>query len=417
MLQPNYVDDVLEECNDVETPRDWIYWSLICTIAAAAGSDYFLVAFNGKVTYKPNIYTILMGESGLGKQFPVSLAKNLVDRSDTTRVIYGRSSIQAIVNDISKTKQRERGSTIMDSRCFIVNGELSTAIIQDPQALTILTDIYDPHTKWDNTLKGDGSGEKETLTDLATTALFGTSPSHFYDSIPQVNIEGGYIGRNLVIRAEKRYKDLDMFSDSDDATDFPYAKYVEHLVKIGQSGGRMIPNADAKEAINSFRRKWRQEQREDTVGFLNRVPDHIIKVAMCLCLADYDSYRTLVINQSHIEEAIEKVLPLAHTTRTVTAGLGEDPIAKHTRAVIDFLIKAPEHRLTRRQLLSKGYGNYDAPVLDRVLATLNEVGWIETMRKIESGSNTEVEISLRGEPLKQYNDYLESRKKKGTANE
>lgn len=409
MLQPNFIDDIIDECHDVETPREWIYWSLVCSIAASAGSNYHLKAFGGKVTYKPNLYVILMGEPGLGKAFPISLSKNLVERADVTRVIYGRSSIQAIIKDISQTYTREGREMILDSRCFIVNGELSTAIIGDPDSLTILTDIYDPHTIWVNNLKGDG---KEKLKDTATTALFGSSPAHFYDKIPQENIEGGYIRRNLIIKAEKRYKDLDMFGEDDaDASDFPYSKYVPHLLELANRGGRILPDSNAKEMLNSFRKKWRLNQPEDKTGFANSVPDQIIKVAMCLCLADYSTYKSCIINPLHMEEAIDKIVPLAHTSKSVSSGTGMDPLAKQTKMILDFLIQAQDNQLTRRQLLTKGYGNFDSDTIDKILSNLEEIHWIIKIR-IPAGRNSDIMVRLHGKPLEEYNKFMESRKKK-----
>jgi hypothetical protein len=409
MLQPNLIDDILDECESVETPREWIYWSLVCAIAAAAGSNYHLKAFGGKVTYRPNIYVILMGESGLGKAFPISLSKNLIEKSDVTRVIYGRSSIQAIIKDISQTYTREGKEMILDSRCFIVNGELSTAIIGDPDSLTILTDIYDPHTIWVNNLKGDG---KEKLKDTATTALFGSSPAHFYDKIPQENIEGGYIRRNLIIKAEKRYKDLDMFSSDDiDDIDFPFSKYIPHIISIAEGSGRMVPSGNAKEMLNTFRRQWRLNQPEDTTGFANSVPDQIVKVAMCLCLADYGSFKSCIINHNHMEEAIEKVVPLAHTSRTVSGGTGLDPLAKQTKMVLDYLTTAPDNQMTRRDLLTKGYGNYDCETIDKILSNLEEIHWIIKIR-IPAGRNSDIMIRLHGKPLEDYKAFMENAKKK-----
>lgn len=408
MLQPNFVDDILDECESVETPRDWIYWSLVSAIAAAAGSNYHLKAFGGKVTYYPNLYVILMGDSGLGKAFPVTLSKSLVELADVTRVIYGRSSIQAIIKDLSQTHSREGKEMILDSRCFIVNGELSTAIIGDPDSLTVLTDIYDHHAIWVNNLKGDG---KERLKDTATSALFGSSPAHFYDKIPEENIKGGYIRRNLIIKAEKRYKDLDMFGEDDsDMSDFPFPKYFPHLQKIASGSGRIIPSPAAKDMLNSFRRQWRINQPDDITGFAHSVPDHIVKVAMCLSLADYATYKTCVINESHMEEAIEKVSPLSYTTKTVSVGVGENPLAKQTKQVLDHLTKAPGNQLMKRELLIRGFGNYGIDELDKILSNLEEIRWVTKFR-VPAGKDSDILVKLGGQPLAEYLAHLKRKTK------
>src|SRR3990167_5992059 len=156
----SWIQDLIQEHGDVETPTSWLYWSFMFAISSAAANAYTLIGFNGKVIYYPNIYIMLLGESGLGKGYPVALAKRLLQEANITRVIAGRSSIQAIIKEASTTRSEKGKPLITDSRTAIINGELSSAIIGDPQALEILTDLFDRnyHDKgWVNLLKGDGA--------------------------------------------------------------------------------------------------------------------------------------------------------------------------------------------------------------------------------------------------------------------
>ena len=102
----SWIEDVMSETSHVETPLSWKWWSLVAAISASAGNNYHLRALKGVLTYRPNIYVILLGESGLGKAFGINLSKLLVGATNTTRVIAGRSSIQAIVTELSKQKTR-----------------------------------------------------------------------------------------------------------------------------------------------------------------------------------------------------------------------------------------------------------------------------------------------------------------------
>lgn len=408
MEKNNWIDDVLLETEHVETPRSWLWWSLCCSISAAMANEYYLVTLKGAVIYKANIYVILLGESGLGKNFPVKLARRLVERAEVTRVIAGRSSIQAIIQELSQAKSREKRGPITDSRGFVVNGELSTAVIKDPDSLTILTDLYDGNDNWVNNLKMG----REKLKDPYITALFGSSPSHFHESVPQVNIEGGYIGRNLLIEEQKRYKDTDLFDEDDgdfDENTFPFAKFIPHIEKIASEGGRIIPSPDAKKLFNSFRKDWRSKQLEDKTGFVNRVPDHILKTAMILSCAEYENNK--IITETHIERAIEKVVPLAYTSKKTSEGKGTDPLAFQTKMVLDFLLQAPENTLRKKQLLTKGYGNYDSITLDRIMDNLIEMKWVLRERFV-AGGNSDWEYTLHGEPLEAYRKHMEARKKK-----
>lgn len=415
MNKLNWLDALVSECSHVETPHSWLWWSFLSCISAAAGNNYYLTSLKGDLIYKPNLYIMLLGESGLGKGFPVSRAKRLVSKAEVTRVIAGRSSIQAIVQELSRAKPAGEGKPPMtDSRGYIINGELSTAIIADPDSLTILTDLYDGNfnPEWVNLLKGDGA---EKLKDPYITALFGSSPAHFYDSIPQVNIDGGYIGRNLIVYEEKRSKDVDLLDDDEGDSDvqeddkfdkYIAPKYVPHLNKIQTIRGRLRPSQEARELFNTWRRNWRHSQTPDKTGFLNRVPDHTLKVAMCLQLAEWDF--TGEISRLHMETAIEKVTNLVYANKRTVEGRGPDPLAASSKQVLDYLLAADNQSLMRKQLLWKGYGVYNSFTLDQVLENLTEMGWV---RKVKEGvgANLDWRISLAGEPLAQYRNYIKAK--------
>jgi len=407
----SWIQDLLQEHQDVETPISWLYWSLLCCVSSVAANTYTLRTLKGNLLYYPNIYVMLLGESGLGKGFPVNLAKRLVQAADSTRVIAGRSSIQAIIKELATTKSVQGKPVIIDSRGFIVNGELSTAIIADPDSVTILTDLYDRNynPQWTNLLKGDGA---EKLKEPYITCLFGSSPAHFYDSIPQANIEGGYIGRNLVVYEEKRSKDLDLLDsetesiDEDRFANYIVPTYVPHLVKIAANKKRMIPEPKARDLFNRWRREWRSNQHiyNDRTGFVNRVPDHVLKISMCICLARYDCCG--IILEPDIREAIEQVTGLIYASRKASDGGGLDPLAQITKKVVDYLIAAEDNQLTRTELLVRGYGNFDSSTLDRIIDTLMEMKWVRRT-KVGIGKNSDWLIHLSGEPLESYLKFKE----------
>jgi hypothetical protein len=417
MSKVNWIDDLVDECKHVETPKSWLWWSFLTCISAAAGNNYHLRTLKGDLNYKPNLYIILLGESGLGKGFPINRAKNLVNRAEITRVIAGRSSIQAVVKELSTAKKLEGKEIILDSRGYIVNGELSTAIIADPDALTILTDLYDGHynPEWTNLLKGDGA---EKLKNPYITALFGSSPSHFYDSIPQVNIEGGYIGRNLIIYEEKRSQDIDLLDESsheeklvkepDKFDTYLAPKFVPHLQKIASMEGQLKPDEAARNFFNTWRRVWRNTQPPDKTGFLNRVPDHSLKVSMCLALSEYDfdGY----IREYHIRDSIDKVTSLVYAADRTTSGSSQDPLTKQTKLLIDMLLEAPDCELERKIILRKFYqrGGGDAVVIDRIIDNLREMAWVAVI-PIGVGKNQDRLVRLTGEPRQKYDEHLRSK--------
>jgi hypothetical protein len=412
-MSESWIDDILaEHTTTVETPESWIYWSLMFVISSAAANAYTVKSFGGKVTYYPNIYVMLLGDSGVGKGYPVNLAKRLLQEADITRVIAGRSSIQAIIKEGATTKSVAGKAVITDSRMAIVNGELSSAVIGDPQALEILTDLFDRNynPNWTNMLKGDGH---EKLKEPYVTCLFGSSPAHFYNSIPQHNIEGGYVGRNLIIYEEKRARIIDSLDSEDKVTDVDWfidiaiPKYIPHLVKIAKNKARLILEEPARLLYNSWKAEWRatESKYQDKTGFVTRVPDHALKVAMCLSLSRYNS--NFLIIESDIIQAISNVTGLIYASAKAAEGGGLDPLAAQTKRVVDALIAAPDNILTRQELLVRGYGDYDNITLDKIIDTLMEMKWCVRQKTL---NNKDWIYSLAGEPKESLMRFRQGKK-------
>lgn len=402
-MSSSWIEDLISEHQVVETPVSFIYWSLMFVISSAAANQYTLRTLSGRVTYHPNLYIMLLADSGIGKGYPINLAKRILQEADITRVIAGRSSIQAIIKEGATTRSVAGKAVITDSRMAIINGELSAAIIGDPQALEILTDLFDRNYQekgWVNLLKGDGA---EKLKDPYVSCLFGSSPAHFYNVIPQHNIEGGYVARNLIVYEEKRARNLDLLDGKEESlgddwfTSCVIPKFVPHIIKIATNKARLVTDDNARNLFNVWRRDWREKQLKlnDKTGFANRLPDHVIKVAMCLCLARYDN--NSIITEEDIVQSIEKVSALTYANQKATEGTGLDVLAAQTKKVVNHLISAKDNQLLRRELLILGYGDFSPDILDKIIDSLLEMRWV-SRQKVGVGKNSDYLYNLAGEP-------------------
>ena len=104
-MSKSWIDKLQEATAGAETPRSFIYWSAIATIAAVANNGVYLNRRDPetkKIIYRlsPNVFIMLIAESGLGKGLPVVLAKKFVQKVGKTRVISGRNSIQGIIQEL-----------------------------------------------------------------------------------------------------------------------------------------------------------------------------------------------------------------------------------------------------------------------------------------------------------------------------
>jgi len=136
-----FLESYLEHTRIYESPTSFWLWSGYSTIAATLRDSVWLSQGDGKLF--PNIYVLLLAGSGQRKGKPVDLANKLMNDLAHIKVIAGRSSIQAILIELSRTESSTHGKIIKGGSAIFYAPELTAAIVADPAAVGVLTDIYE----------------------------------------------------------------------------------------------------------------------------------------------------------------------------------------------------------------------------------------------------------------------------------
>ena len=131
----NWLDEIVDQHKELESPRSFWYWSAIAAISAVMMDKVWL----DRQIYKlyPNIYVLLHAESGMKKGPPISMAKKLVQPVEGVRIISGRSSIQGILKELGTAQTQPGGKVNAKSAAFIASSELSSSIVDDKVATKI----------------------------------------------------------------------------------------------------------------------------------------------------------------------------------------------------------------------------------------------------------------------------------------
>jgi hypothetical protein len=363
----------MDSTAEFESPRNFCYWGFMSAVAAIVNNNVWLDRH--AFILRPNLYILLFGKSGLRKAFPVSIATELVRRVDNTRVLAGRTSIQALVTDLSNVYHRDGKPPITDAIAFISASEFASSLVKDDQALTILTDIYDCRKLWKNTLKSTGT---ETLKNLNITLLGGINAPHFAAAVGQQNIEGGFVGRTFMIVETKR----NCINSLVYPTKWNEERIINHfggdLLSISNMRGPIewCPAAQAyyHEWYNEFSRA--DEVSNETQGVLMRLGDHILKVSILLTLCE----GRMTLGVAELEEAIKACSDFSANAKRVTSGeVKADPLAPLVMKVLQFIYEADEQKISKKYLAQRfcSMGVYAAQ-LDLCIRALNEMGFIFT---------------------------------------
>lgn len=328
----------------------------------------------GSYTLYPNIYVLYLAKSGLRKGVPVSRAREWVEKAGDTRIIWGRSSIQGIVKDMSLALTKEDGTIVKGASVFIGASEFGSSIIQDIDAIKILTDLYDGHynPSWSTTLS---TQSKRVLRDMHVTLLGASNEENLRGLMTKSAVEGGFVARTFIVFEEKKR--------TINALTQPIKRRAElnslheGLKEIALNAkGAFTFSPEGESFFISWYNKHEMNKKEDSTGTLERMADSSLKVAMLLSLSDDPQRYTL--EKKFIEESIEACQLCFMGAKRLAMGAGEGEYARKIEITLKKLLGMPSHRISRKRLLQWGWGEFDAIDLDRIIETLTQSGAITT---------------------------------------
>jgi hypothetical protein len=379
-----WLEHLLEVTEESESPRKYYYWSGMSTLAGVVKSNVYLDKFYYKLY--PNIFVLLVGRSGLRKGPPVALAKRLVSAVGNTRVISGRSSIQAIITELHTARTSDNGGPpLTDAAGFLTSSEFASFIIQDPQALTILTDLYDGdyNPNWENRTKGGGT---ERLKNPCLTMLGASNEVHFKDAVPDNALGGGFVARTFIIHADKKSSINSLTSPPKKPLNTD--KLIEYLKVISRITGQFVFSHNGKEIYDAWYNEFSTNDYSDNTGTIERLHDHVLKTAMLVSLSRKTD---LVLEEADIQEAIQSCQDFVPGARRVAMGGGSSVSAQGTSVVLKELLSRKDkgYCMSRIKLLRKHWGYFDAYELDRIVESLENQKAI-TLKFVDNGNGREL---------------------------
>jgi len=389
----NWIRSVVEAHSESEASERFFYWCALAAMSAVIKKNIFLDRHEFRVY--PNIYVFLVAKSGMKKGIPIALAKRLVELEGSVRIVSGRNSMPRIIQDLGKIKTNANGTVPSKlAQALIVSGELASFLVKDPDALTILTDLYNTHEhekEWVNSLKGTGV---DTLKEPCLTLLGATNEDHFVGAVPQADVKGGFIARTFVVYSTDTpkpnalvRKPIKLVNNSD---------FVPFLKDLSKLNGEFKWTAETGNFFETWYNDFAMNRPDDSTGTYQRIDKGIIKIAMLLSLSKSFSLR---MDLDALQEAKAECMECARGAHQISMG-GTSTISGQTRIVMQALLSHPDHKLTRAMILKKFWGDIDSYTIDLVAETLLGAGAIEVFHQ-----GKETIYVMKSEIVKEYLEY------------
>jgi len=338
----------------------------------------------------PNLYTILVGHTGLGKGRAVNPAVGILRESGVANLMSDKLTIQYILEKISDRGRMaatlapvaggggpgsKQVTFAVDSSCFISAPELED-LLTTSDAMPPLKELWESKTgSFEYGTRGKGLVK---ISDPCPTLLGGCTPSQISFLFPTKSVGGGFVRRcNFVYESERarvipwpvQRGGVDPLRDA----------LIADLRHIAQLRGPFKFDVQARKMYEDYYVNTHGDEFADeaTASYETSRPYHALKLAMCLTVARYDHMN---INFLDMARAIQMVDKCTEDLKKVFRSVGDSDMAVVMDKVIRFIeIKSKLTYVTRPDLMGALWRDVGSSAnLDIILMTLEAGNVIKT---------------------------------------
>lgn len=365
----NFIDYFINHTKDMESPEIYWRWAAISCLSTIMRDNIYF-KWRGGLMY-PNLYIVIVAISGITrKASPLKFVQKLVNLVGNTKFVGGRSSIQAVIKDLSMNYTTDNGEIVTGAACLLYSEELDSFCVQDPATVSLLTDLYDYHERWSSNLVS----QKLHLKNVCVSMLAASNSTLFTNVYNDFAVTGGLLGRTLVISEERPRRRMSLFElKPDENSAMPL---LNHLKKISKIKGTVNATDESMEFFTKWYHQIPEDVFTDKIGFGNRMDKHVLKVALSIAAARDDF--NLLIEQEDIEQAIDLVTALRKNYKLIIVGSGISSKSKQAALVVKVILEEDGAIITRGRLIQKLFGDIDLTTLDEILLMMEHGGFLVT---------------------------------------
>ena len=369
----NFLSEYLSYTSHYESPGSFWKWSGYAIVAAVLRDNCYRLA--GDIKVCANTYTLLLADSAVQrKDNPIDLCELFVRSVDNTKIISGRGSIQGIIDELQRAETDPKsGRLIKGGSAIFIASELSAALVQDPQSVNILTDLYKYRDEYSERLRG--RQDKFKVKNVCFTMFSASNKDLLLDVYDVRAMKGGLLGRTFLVTPNEFRPGNSLFSVVRKEEQFSWLK--KELTEISRIKGEFKFDVDAEKAYDDWYLPFRESYKEkgDASGIAGRIHTGVLKLAMIICIIHT---KALQVIKCHIEEAIEECIALMpnYNQFLMASGKSKDNSEIGT-IIITELYNSPGNMMSREKIFQKHWNAFDAEQFDKLMATLTQAKLVQ----------------------------------------
>jgi hypothetical protein len=295
----------------------------------------------------PNMQILLVGPTGRVRKTSAINLGLAVLRKVGVNIVSEKTTPEALVDALDSEPPLVEGRMLVkrDSHAVLVAPELAVLLGKQKYnegMIALLTTLFDSPDEW--TYKTRGRGEVR-LKNVTLTMIGASTPDWLITAIPQDAFGGGFMSRLLFVVQETTDRCYPI-PEPPPALD----TLVDALRRIQGLGGEMRLTPEALEWYSTWYAATRKAVPEDEkmAGYHERKPDHLLRLAMVLALAEGKT----TMDVEHLMRASHALAFLEGEMLYTFKWLGMRPIGQDQERIVRTL-RACGGRMEHGELLRK----------------------------------------------------------------
>jgi hypothetical protein len=383
-----FLDLYMEHTKNYESPTSFWKWSAFTAIGAVLRDNCYRQLGDNRIY--PNIYTLILANSAVHRKgAPVKMCEELVKRAKNTKVISGRASIQGILDELARGEtDKSTGKMLSGGSALFSASELSAGIVGDPEAIKILTDIYEFKEEYVSRLRGSGVFR---IKNICFSIMAASNEELLRDVYDNAAVNGGLLGRTFVVKPNEFRPGNSLFSIEDRPTSLDIL--AEMLAKMSRLAGEFQFTPAAQEIYNAWYYPFRKsyEHKSDRSGISGRLHTSILKLSMIIA-ANYTN--ALIVDECHMTQAIKEGTDLLPNYGSFIMSSGKSTIGEAAALLIEDIWNSQYRKISKAEFLGRYVHTFDHELCDKMLMTLQQAELIKMV--LIDGNREAYEMTSKG---------------------
>ena len=381
-IQPEgFIKEYLEYASELtDACKEFHLAVALTSLSSCIGSRILYPDYGGDRRW-PNLYTLLLGPSGISRKTTcVRMGQKMVNSVEPLLIADGIETREKFMSYLQA--QPNVLWPIFEFSSVLGNWQRSYA----DGYKEFVTDIFDPVDKRHRRILGSKRDDREgtiTIEKAAVNILAASTPEWLAEKLTEGDLRGGLMGRFIIFPHGVKQTDpgLNPIVDKDKRDSL-----VEYLKKINTMANSWVDITMVMDIFNKWdvknQRKLMEDYNPDLVGFQSRVSSHALKLSVLFCVSESPiPLVKYILTEKHMKQGIL----LAEWLTEETLGLAKTGFVKsRTEQQVQKMISLASRNGGIQRTDALQLMHITAREFDQVIQTIVERGQIKIERQTSS---------------------------------